>query len=118
MEAHRLTALALFGVALVVITVFELVAGQSVSSITGGSDDGDTTIGQVGRRDSGGNDQQDPDDQPTESTSPSDGDGAVSRADRERFAVREPGAVTRRLDGPDRVSDADAPADVRARTGA
>lgn len=36
---------ALFVVAIVVITVFELLAGRSVSSITGGSDDGRTTIG-------------------------------------------------------------------------
>ena len=49
-----LTTLALFVVTLVVITAFELVAGQSVSSITGGSDSGDTTIGHVGGRDSGG----------------------------------------------------------------
>ena len=67
-----LTTLALFVVTLVVITAFELVAGQSVSSITGGSDSGDTTIGHVGRRDSGGDDQQDPDDPPTGSTSPSE----------------------------------------------
>jgi hypothetical protein len=59
-----LTALALFVASLVVITAFELLAGRSVSSITGGSDSGDTTIGQVGRRDSRGNDQQDPDEQP------------------------------------------------------
>jgi hypothetical protein len=66
-----LTALALFVVSLVVITAFELIAGRSVSSITGGSDSGDTTIGQVGGRDSGGGRQEeDPDDQPTGSTSP------------------------------------------------
>ena len=67
-----LTTLALFVVTLVVITAFELVAGQSVSSITGGSDSGDTTIGHVGRRDSGGDDQKDPDDRPTGSTGPSE----------------------------------------------
>ena len=67
-----LTTLALFGVTLVVITAFELVAGQSVSSITGGSDSGDTTIGQVGGRDSRRDEQQDPDDPPTGSTSPSE----------------------------------------------
>ena len=66
-----LTALALFGVTLVVITVFELVAGQSVSSITGGSDSGDTTIGQVGGRDSSRDDQQEPE-APTGSASPSE----------------------------------------------
>ena len=67
-----LTTLALFVVALVVITVFELVAGQSVSSITGGSDSGTTTIGHVGGSDSGGDDPQNPDDQPTGSTGPSE----------------------------------------------
>ena len=67
-----LTTLALFVVTLVVITAFELVAGKSVSSITGGSDSGDTTIGRVGGHGSGGDDQQDPDDQPTGSTSPSE----------------------------------------------
>ena len=62
-----LTALALFAVSLVVITAFELLAGRSVSSITGGTDSGDTTIGEVGRRDSSGNDQQRPGEQPTDS---------------------------------------------------
>ena len=66
-----LTALVLFGVTLVVITVFELAAGQSVSSITGGSDSGDTTIGQVGGGDSSRDDRQDPE-APTVSTSPSE----------------------------------------------
>ena len=66
-----LTAFALFGVTLVVITLFELVAGESVSSITGGSDSGDTTIGQVGGGDSGRDDQQDPQ-TPTGSNSPSE----------------------------------------------
>ena len=66
-----LTTLALFVVALVVITAFELVAGESVSAITGGSDSGTTTIGNVGGRDSGGDDQKDPDDQPTGSPGPS-----------------------------------------------
>ena len=67
-----LTTLALFVVSLVVITAFELLAGRSVSSLTGGSDSGDTTIGNVGGRDSGGEDQQDPTDEPTGSTSPSE----------------------------------------------
>lgn len=66
-----LTALALFGVTLVVITAFELIAGRSVSSITGGSSSGDTTIGQVGGRDSGSDDQQ-PGEQPGETSSPSE----------------------------------------------
>ena len=68
-----LTTLALFAVSLVVITAFELAAGESVSSITSGSDSGDTTIGHVVGRDSGGDDQQDPDDRPTGSPSPSEG---------------------------------------------
>ena len=67
-----LTALTLFVVSLVLITAFELLAGRSVSSITGGSDSGDTTIGQVGGGNSGGGDQQDPQDQPTGSTGPSE----------------------------------------------
>ena len=67
-----LTTLALFVVALVAITVFELVAGESVSSITGGSDSGTTTIGHVGSRDSGKDDQKEPDGQPTGSTAPSE----------------------------------------------
>ena len=66
-----LTALALFGVTLVVITAFELIAGRSVSSITGGSESGDTTIGHVSRPDSGEDEPQDRDDQPTERPSPS-----------------------------------------------
>ena len=67
-----LTTLALFVVALVVITVFELLAGESVSSITGGSDSGTTTIGHVGGSDPGRNDRKEPDDQPTGSTAPSE----------------------------------------------
>jgi hypothetical protein len=67
-----LTTLALFLVALVVITALELVAGKSVSAITGGSDSGTTTIGHIGGSDSGHHDQRDPSDQPTESADPSD----------------------------------------------
>ncbi|RYP86286.1 hypothetical protein EKO23_10060 [Nocardioides guangzhouensis] len=67
-----LTTLGLFVLTLVVITVFELLAGQSVSSMTGGSDSGSTTIGNVGSRDSGGDDRRDPDEQPSGSTSPSE----------------------------------------------
>ena len=66
-----LTAISLFLFALVLITAFEVVAGRSVSSMTGGSDSDDTTIEQVGGSGSGG-DQPDPADQPTGSTSPSE----------------------------------------------
>ncbi len=83
-----LTTLALFVVTLVVITAFELVAGQSVSSITGGSGSGGTTIGHVGGRDSGrDDDQQDPDDRPTGSTSPSE---AVEPSDEPTDATSPP----------------------------
>lgn len=44
-----LISAAIFVVVLAVITVFELVSGRSVSSITGGSEDGRTTIGQISR---------------------------------------------------------------------
>jgi ABC-type multidrug transport system fused ATPase/permease subunit len=67
-----LTALAVFVMSLVLITAFELLAGSSVSSLTGGSDSGDTTIGQVGGGNSGDGDQQDPEDQPTGSPHPSE----------------------------------------------
>ena len=67
-----LATVGLFVIALVVITAFELVAGRSVSSITGGSDSGDTTVGQVSGLDSGEEDQEDPVDDPTGSTSPSE----------------------------------------------
>ncbi len=61
-----LTAAALFAVTLLAITVFELVAGRTVSSITGGTDGkGGTTITHIGRSTghSGGP-------SPTEPTSP------------------------------------------------
>jgi hypothetical protein len=66
---------ALFVAAIVLITAIELAAGRSVSSITGGSGGGGTTIGHVGNRGSSDNDRQDrkspgPDD--TSSPSPSD----------------------------------------------
>lgn len=63
-----LAAGALFLVAVVLITALELAAGRSVSSITGGSGGGRTTIGDVGDRGGGSGDQ--PQDE-TESPSPS-----------------------------------------------
>jgi hypothetical protein len=74
-----LVAAGLFVVAILIITAFELMAGRTVSSFTGGSDNGGTTITDVGRRHSDrGNDQQrqpgDQDDSPSpnESTGPSE----------------------------------------------
>ena len=67
-----LTALTLFVVSLLLITAFELLAGRSVSSLTGGSDSGDTTIGQVSGHDSGSDDRKDPDNGPTGSSNPSE----------------------------------------------
>ena len=66
----------LFLITIVVITVFEVIAGQSVSSITGGSgDDGGTTINHV-REGGSDTDQDRPDPSespaPTEEASPSD----------------------------------------------
>jgi hypothetical protein len=66
-----LVTVGLFVVTLVVITALELVVGRSISSMTGGSGSGDTTIGQVSGHGSGGDDQKDPDQGPTGSTSPS-----------------------------------------------
>ncbi|MGZ5400705.1 MAG: hypothetical protein ACXWDM_11910 [Nocardioides sp.] len=68
-----LIAAGLFVAAVLAITVFELVAGQSVSSITGGTDgDGGTTISRIG----GGSDRDpvEEDDKvpPDDQTSPSD----------------------------------------------
>jgi hypothetical protein len=63
-----LAAAGLFAVTVLTITVFELVAGQTVSSITGGTDGGGgTTITRIGGR-------SDPSHQPspTEQTSPTD----------------------------------------------
>jgi hypothetical protein len=66
----------LFLITIVVITVFEVIAGRSVSSITGGSgDDSGTTINNVRERDSGTEqDRPDPSESPdpTEEASPSD----------------------------------------------
>lgn len=70
---------ALFLVTLTVITVFELVAGRSVSSITGGSsDDSGTTINHVRERGAGSDrDKPDPSEspQPTEEATPSENPG-------------------------------------------
>ena len=78
-----LVTVGLFAVAMLVITAFELVAGRSVSSITGGSESGDTTIGQVNggrvrRRGPAGSRRGRPDPHPSESPEPSDepADGA------------------------------------------
>ena len=66
-----LVTLALFVVTLLVITAFELLTGRSVSSMTGGSGSGDTTISQVSGHDSGGDHQQQkPDEGPTASINP------------------------------------------------
>ena len=67
-----LVTLALFVVTLLVITAFELVTGRSVSSMTGGSGSGDTTISQVSGHGSGGDKQQKqkPDESPTASIDP------------------------------------------------
>ena len=67
-----LGTLGLFLVTMAMITAFELVVGRSVSSITGGSDSGDTTVGQVSGLDSDGAHQRNPDEGPTGSISPSD----------------------------------------------
>jgi hypothetical protein len=66
-----LAAAALFVIAILAITAFELVAGRSVSSFTGGSPgDERSTLGNLGGN-SGGNDQRkQPDDQSSESPSP------------------------------------------------
>lgn len=62
---------ALFLAAIVAITAFELVAGRSVSSITGGSGGGRTTIGHV-RGGSGGGQGSGGSPSPSETTRPSD----------------------------------------------
>jgi hypothetical protein len=73
-----ISSAAVFLVAVLAITAFELVAGRSVSSITGGTDGGGTTIGKV-TRDSGGRggsgDQDD--EQPSESPSTEPSEGAT-----------------------------------------
>jgi len=69
-----LAAGGLFLIAILVITAFELVAGRSVSSITGGSSsDEGTTIGHVRNDGSGSSDDQgEPTDEPGDSPAPSD----------------------------------------------
>jgi len=77
-----LVAGGLFAVTVVAITAFELLAGQSVSQMTGGtSDGGGTTVGQVGggrsdhprKDDTTPTDQPTPTEQPSGSASPSEG---------------------------------------------
>lgn len=70
-----LVAIALFLATVVIITVFELIVGRSVSSITGGSGNEGTTIGHVrGSSGSGSDDNQkkEPDPSPSESGEPSE----------------------------------------------
>jgi hypothetical protein len=76
-----LSAAALFAAVLLTITAFEVLTGRSVSSRTGGSDDGRTTIGSV-TRDSGrdrGREQPQPakSPSPTPSDQASPGEGAT-----------------------------------------
>lgn len=77
-----LVSLLVFVVAMVAITVFELIAGRSVSSITGGSDGTGTTIGKVvtGQEDDGDHDDDQPSTPPSQAptgpTTPSTSDGA------------------------------------------
>jgi len=67
-----LVAAGLFVAAVLVITAFELLAGQSVSSITGGSDDDSgTTISRIGGG-SGEPSQEDDEAPPEDQSSPSD----------------------------------------------
>ena len=69
-----LVAAGLFAAAVLAITAFELVAGQSVSSITGGSDGGTgPTIGRI----SGGSDQDSP---PKDEKAPTDNQSTPSEA--------------------------------------
>ena len=72
-----LIAAGLFAAAVLAITAFELVAGQSVSSITGGTEGGGgTTIGRLGGGSDGdtpkNDDEVPPDDQSSPSDAPSD----------------------------------------------
>jgi hypothetical protein len=65
----------LFLITVVVITVFEVIAGRSVSSFTGGSgDDGGTTINHVRDGGAGRNDRPDPSEtpDPTDEATPSE----------------------------------------------
>ena len=70
-----LVAAATFAVVVLAITAFEALAGRSVSSYTGGSDDRSTTIGGVTQGNGGGVKQEHKDDQapqPSQSASPSE----------------------------------------------
>lgn len=77
-----LGAAATFAVSVLAITAFELVAGQSVSSITGGSDgSGGTTISRIGGGDRDGARQQDEDPGPTDDDAPSQPDPSEQPSD-------------------------------------
>lgn len=72
-----LLAAATFVVALLAITVFEKLSGQSVSSYTGGSDEQGSTIGGVtgdegGTQDKDGEDPRDQQQEPSDEASPSE----------------------------------------------
>lgn len=64
-----LLAAAVFVVAVLLITAFELLSGRSVSSFTGGSGGGGTTIGDIGG--GGGSGPRQHDQQPGDDTTPS-----------------------------------------------
>lgn len=92
-----LIAAAIFAAAVLLITTFELVAGRSVSSITGGSEDGDgpTITRIVGGSDSDGEDDPAPRDEPAlpsdaPSTEPSDEPVPTDVPTGEPTAVPEP----------------------------
>ena len=63
-------AAGLFVVAILTITAFELIAGRTVSSYTGGDDSGGTTITRLGGGDDSDQPSQDPTRNPDESTTP------------------------------------------------
>ena len=93
------TAIALFLAAVLIITIFELIAGRSVSSMTGGSGNEGTTIGHVRAPSGSGSDDnpKEPDPTPSESSEPSRVERAESvhadrDADRVGHSVRIPGA--------------------------
>ncbi|GAW49849.1 MULTISPECIES: hypothetical protein [unclassified Nocardioides] len=68
-----LAAAALFVIAILAITAFELIAGRSVSSITGGSSKNErSTLGDVGGGSGKDDQQKQPDDQSSPSPSPSE----------------------------------------------
>jgi hypothetical protein len=74
-----LVAAGLFAASVLAITAFELVAGESVSSITGGTDDGGgTTVSHIGGSDGTtapdeGGDEEAPSDTASDTASPTDG---------------------------------------------